>query len=212
VTAVEWLAALRRRWYILVVAALCTGVVALAVHSRTISYQGCEELYLSGPAAARSSYLFGNPLYGNQSVVITTAIVSQIMMSPTMQQQLDRSGVSSGYSVTMADTGDPRFPTYSQPAAQICAASTSSQGTVQSVEEVTNRFRMVMHEMQAKQKVPPNRFITAATITPLSSGPVIGRPSQAELGVLLAGLLVGIALTVRTDRFLRRGQLRWPSS
>lgn len=202
--AVEWLAALRRRWYLLVVATLCAGVTGWAVHARTIPYQGCEGLYLSGPTAARSAYLDGNPLYGNQSVVIATAIVTQTMMSQPIQRQLGRSGVPSGYSVTMTNTGDPRFPTYSQPTVQICVAAASSRGVLKSIETVADQFRLTLRAIQSQQHVNADSFITVETIIQPFSGPVIGRPSQAELGVLLVGLLVGIALTTRTDRFLQR--------
>lgn len=202
--AIEWLAALRRRWYLLVIATLCTGVAAWAVHSRTMSYQGCEGLYLSAPASATSLYPYGSPIYGYSSVIAATATVTQTMMSEPMQQELGRSGVSGDYSVTMSNTGDPRFPTYSQPTVQICAPAVSSQGAVQSIETVANQFGLILHRMQSQQHVPSDSFITAAIIIPPSSGPVIGRPSQAELGVLLIGLLVGIAFTARTDQFLRR--------
>lgn len=211
-TAVEWLAALRRRWYILIFAILCTGMVAWAVHSRIISYQGCEGLYLSPPATATSAYLDHNPLYGAPSVIVATAIVTQTMMSQPMHQELSRAGVPSSYSVVMTNTGDPRFPTYSQPTLQICVAAASSQSTLQSIETVANRLRAALSNMQSQQGIPSDSFITAEIIVPPSSGPVIGRPSQAELGVLLVGLLVGIALTVRTDQFMRRGRSSLPSS
>jgi capsular polysaccharide biosynthesis protein len=204
VTAVQWLAALRRRWYILVLAALCTGIVASAVHSRTISYQGCENLYLSEPSSSKDAFSYSNPLYGNQSVVVTAAIVTQTMMSQPIQQQLGRSGVSSGYSVAMTDTGDPRFPTYTQPSVQICAPAASSQGTMQSIEILTNQFRVTLQKMQSKQNVLPSSSITATITTPPSSGPVMGRPSQALLGVLVTGLLLGIAVTVRSDQLIHR--------
>lgn len=197
--AIEWLAALRRRWYLLVLVTLCTGVAAWAVHSRTLSYEGCEGLYLSGPVAATSAYLQGNP-----SIIMATGIVTQTMTSQPMQQQLGRSGVSSGYSVALTNTGDPRFPTYTQPTVQICAAAASSQGALESIETVANQFRVVLYRMQSQQHVPSDLFITAEVIVPPSSGPVIGRPSQAEFGVLLIGLLVGIALTSWADQFLQR--------
>lgn len=202
--AIEWLAALRRRWYLLVLAILCTGVAAWVVHSRPVSYQGCEGLNLSGPASATSSYLFGDPVYGNSSVIIAASIVTTTMMSQPMQQELGRSGVSNDYSVTMTNIGDPRFPTYSQPTVQICAPAPSLRGALQSIETVASQFRAVLHRMQSQQHVSPDSFINATVVFPPSSNPVIGRPSQAELGVLLIGLLVGITVTARADQFLRR--------
>jgi len=201
VTAIEWLAALRRRWYVLVLVALCTGAASWAVHSRTIAYEGCEGLYISGPIQATRAYL-----NGNLSMVDVTGIVTETVMSQSVQQRLWSSGVARDYSVALTNAGDPRFPSYTQPTVQICATSTSMQGALQSVDEVASEFRMILRQMQSEQHVPSSLLISAIAIIPPASAPVIGRPSQAELGVLLIGLMGGIALMLRTDRILRRRQ------
>jgi hypothetical protein len=204
--ATEWLAILRRRWYVLVSVILCTGAVAWVVHYHAMPYQGCEELYLSGPASATGSYLNGNPIYGSSSVVVTAATVVQAVTAQPAQQELGRLGVSRDYTVIMINTGDPRFPTYSQPAVQICAPAASSRGALRSIEEVAGKFQAVLRTLQGEAHVPVSSLITASAIIPPSAGPVTGRPSQAEAGILLTGSLVGFALMARTDRLLRRNR------
>ena len=48
-TAQEWVGKLCRRWYVLAAVLLCTMGGLWAVHGRSITYRGCDELFLSAP-------------------------------------------------------------------------------------------------------------------------------------------------------------------
>ena len=51
-TAQEWVGKLCRRWYVLAAVLLCTMGGLWAVHGRSITYRGCDELFLGCTATA----------------------------------------------------------------------------------------------------------------------------------------------------------------
>jgi hypothetical protein len=196
-SASEFAAVLRRRWYVLAVAGMFTLVGMWAVHARPIAYQGCENLYLSGVP------WFGNPYVdSNPSLAMVTGMVTQTMMSQPMRQRIQAGGVTD-YAVTQTNTGEIRFPSYKQPTAQVCADSATPQSVLSAVRLVTADLRSVLHEMQAAQHASADSFITAIQLTPAVPVPNTGRPSLAFLGVLLIGAIAAVPLVLWSDPLLR---------
>jgi hypothetical protein len=196
-SAFEFAAALRRRWYVIAVAGLFTLIGIWAVHTRPISYQGCEGLYLSGAPWVGNVYLDGNA-----SLAMVTGMVTQTMMSQPIQQGIQARGVTD-YEVTQTNSGEVRFPNYSQSTLEVCATSGSPQGTLSAVQLVTAGIRSVLYQMQAAQHVPADSFITTIQLTPAVPGPITGRPTLAYLGVLLIGAVGAVPLALWSDRRLR---------
>lgn len=203
-SAFEFAAALRRRWYVLAMAILFTLAGIWAVHARPISYQGCEGLYVSGSNWDWNVYLDGNP-----SLAMVTGMVTQTMMSQPMQQNLQARGVA-GYVVTQTNTGEVRFPSYSQPTMQVCVTSVTSQGTVSAAHLVTAEIRSVLYQMQAAQHASAGSFIRIIPLAAAVPTPTIGRPSLAYLGVLLIGAVGSVPLALWSDRWLRYLRRRKP--
>ena len=52
-------------------------------------------------------------------------------------------------------------------------------------------------------------MIAANTLAPSVLTPILGKPSQAYLGVLLIGLICAVSITLWTDRPLRRLDRWW---
>lgn len=193
---------LRKRWYVVAFAALCTLVGIYAVHARSLDYQGCDALVLAPPPQP----LLGNEVYLNinPSVAMVTQMVTVTMMSAPMESKLRAEGLLSDYQVTQTNSsGDIRFPSYTQPTLTICASSEQSAAVVRTVDVVTDEFRSTLYQMQARQHARPSSFIKASTLYSLAPLPAIGRPTQAYLGVLLIGIISGLALTFWFDPFLR---------
>jgi hypothetical protein len=193
----EFAAALRRRWYVLVLVGLFTVVGMWAVHVRPLSYQGCENLYLSGAPWVGNVYF-----NGNESLAVVTGMVTQTMMSQPIQQKIQATGVTD-YAVTQTNTGEVRFPSYHQPTMQVCVTSATPQGTLSAVQLISADIRSVLHQMQAAQDAPPNSFIKAVQLTSAVPVPIIGRPSLAYAGVLLIGVIAAVPLTLWSDPLLR---------
>jgi hypothetical protein len=201
-SAPELATVLRRRWYVLALAGLLTLLGAFAVHMRPLSYQGCENLYLSGTPSVDNVY-FNN----NQSLPIMTGIVTQAMMSQPMQQRIHAGGITD-YAVTQTNTGEIRFPSYDQPTLQVCATSATPDGTLSGVQLITTDIRSVLYEMQATQHASADSFIRVIQLTGAVPVPIIGQPSLAYLGVLLIGGITAVSLALWSHPFLNIGIAR----
>jgi hypothetical protein len=192
-SAREFAAVLRRRWYVLALAGLFTLVGMWAVHARPISYQGCEDIYFAAASTGGNAFLEDYP-----SLAGVTGMVTQTMMSQPMRQHMEAKGVTD-YAVRQTNTGDVRFPNYTQPTMQVCATSARPQSTVSAARLVTTGIRSVLYQMQAAQHAQTDSFITAVQLTPAVPVPIIGRPSLAYLGVLLIGAVVTVPLVLWSD-------------
>jgi hypothetical protein len=204
VTAIEWVATLRRRWYVMAFVILCTLIAALAVKHRPITYEQCEGLYLSGPPAVSNVYLDTNP-----SLAMVTGIVTETMTTQAMQQQLQSSGVTADYSVIQTNTGEVRQPQYNSPTLEICTTSRNPQAVLSGLSKVASQFRAELRSIQVAQHAKPTSMIVANTLAPSILIPILGKPSQAYLGVLLIGLISAVSITLWTDRPLRRLDRWW---
>jgi hypothetical protein len=201
VTVQEWAATLRRRWYVIGFAMFLALVGIYGVHKRTISYDACNSMYVSG----LSGQSFGGDRYDtyNPSVAVVTQAVTVAMMSQPEQSSMVAAGVPAGYQVAQTNSsGDPRFPTYTQPTLTICDSSDNPTALVSGINTVAAKYQAVLLQLQAAQGVPRSALLTAAVLVQPVPVPGEGRPSQAALGLALIGLIVGISLAVWTDRLL----------
>ena len=62
--------------------------------------------------------------------------------------------------------------------------------------------------MQADRQVPAKSMITVANVARAVPRPVTGQPAQAYFGVVLIGLLAGVAFVFWTDPLLTRWRYR----
>lgn len=200
-TAVDSLIMLRRRWYVLTLVALVSMCAISAVHKRAISYEGCSYVYISAPQLSRTSNSYTN---NSSSLAMTTSMVTQTMMSQGMQQKFREEGLTAGYEVTQSNTGSIAFPSYTAPTLQICCSSTSPKLVLRTTAVVAETLSIVVYDMQAKLHVPSKSFIRARVLAKTIPSPILGRPLQAYLGVILIGLVGGVALTAWSDSLLGR--------
>jgi hypothetical protein len=198
-SAREFLAILSRRWYVLVLAGLCTIAAVWAVRDRPIPYYGCENLEVSAPGSAWKT----DPgAYGSLAAV--TGMITQTAISPPTQQRNLARGVT-GYTVAQTNTsGDPRNPQYTEPTLQVCATSSSPFGVLRATELVTGDLSAVLRQMQIEQHVGKDSSITIVQLTRTVPAPIVGRPKLAYLSVLFIGAVSGIALTLWADPLLAR--------
>jgi hypothetical protein len=200
-TAHECLMKLRRRWYVLALVILCTLGGLWGIKARSITYQGCYALYLAAPPLSHftNSYTDNNP-----SLAMTTAMVTNTLTSQPMRQKLQSDGAANDYQVLQTNTGSVQFPTYTQSTLQVCSSSSSPEAVLKTTRVVTQELRIVLHQMQAKLHVPTRSFITAVTLSKTFPLPVLGRSLQAYFGVVLLGLISGLALSLWSDPLLSR--------
>jgi uncharacterized protein involved in exopolysaccharide biosynthesis len=207
-SALEFIATLRRRWYILALVALCTMAAVFAVHKRTIVYEACQGLYVTGPPLEKNVYLNSNGALPMVAGMITTTVMSQ-----PVQQQIHSAGAAN-YIVEQTNDGDIRSPVYDLPSLQVCANSTSSQGVVAATRLVTANLYTELNQLQATQRIPHKKHVSTIkmiSLFPAIPVPVFGRSSLAYLGVMIFGAVSGVALALWSDPWLtRRGRRRRP--
>ena len=196
---------LRRRWYVLAFAALCTAVGMGAVHKHSIVYQGCSALFVTAPQTHQAPNVYTSQ---QDSLDVTTGVVTRAVMSSAVQAQLRSEGFTATYNAEMTNTGSNENPAYDQPTLQICASSTNPSMAVRTTQGATGQFRTILHDRQVAQHVVPGSMISVTVIASPYPQPVLGRPSQALVGVALLGLVGGLALTLWSDPLLRRWQRR----
>jgi len=209
-SALEFLATLRRRWYVLALVALCTMAAVLAVHKRTIVYEACGGFYVSGPNREwmGNPYDVGNTYLDTSTATpMVTGMVVQTVMSPTVQQKIHSQGVSD-YVVAQTNTGEVRFPTYTQPTMEVCANSTSVRSVMAAAQIVTANLRAELRQMQAAQHIKQNLYIRIINLFPAYPIPILGHSSLAYAGVMLFGIVSGVALTLWSDQWLTRWDRR----
>lgn len=200
-TAHECLTTLRRRWYVLALVMLCMIGGLWTVNRRPITYQGCDGLYLATPQLPLGTNTYAEI---SPSLAMATGMVVQTMTSQPMRQKLQSQGLVTDYEVTETNTGEIRFPAYTQPTVQICSSSRDPRLVISTTEIVTVQFQAVLRQMQASQDVPPKSSITATVLSQAIPLPILGRPSQAYIGVVLLGIVGGVALTLWSDPLLVR--------
>lgn len=206
-TAQEWAGTLRRRWYVLAAVLLCTMGGLWAVHGRSITYRGCDELFLSAPPQPWNR----NAITGqNASVPMVAGMVSGQLNSAPVRHQLQAAGVTQYYNVLMTNTGEVRFPAYTSPTLHICVSSTSPQAVLTATTAASRKFESLLYAMQADRQVHAKSMITVNNVAQAVPRPITGQPGQAYFGIVLIGLLAGVALVFWTDPLLTRWRYRRP--
>lgn len=202
-TAREWAATLCRRWYVLIGVMLCTVGAVYAVHGRSITYRGCDQLFVGAPAPPQNRNVYTGT---NTSVAMVTGMVSAELNSEQARNQLAAAGYPAFYNVLMTNTGESRFPAYTSPTLHICVSNTSAQAVLSTNAAASQKFITLLADMQAARNVPVKSRITVVRLAQAVPEPITGRPQQAYFGVVLMGLLVAVALALWSDPVLTRWQ------
>jgi hypothetical protein len=204
-TAGEWVATLCRRWSVMLGVLLCTAGVLFAVQGRTITYRGCEQLFLGAPPLPWNK----NVLTGeNASVAMTTGMVTETVNSEQVRNQIAAAGYPTYYNMLMTNTGESRFPSYTSPTLHICVSSPSKRAVLGTTAAASQKFITLLADMQIARHVPVKSRITVTRLASAAPFAIVGRPQQAYFGVALAGLLAAVALALWTDPVLTRWQQR----
>ena len=204
-TAREWGATLCRRWYVMAGVLLCTVGVLFAVQGRSITYRGCDQLFLGAPPLPYNR----NVLTGqNASVPMVSGMVTAEMNSQQVRQQIAAAGYPTFYNMLMTNTGESRFPSYTSPTLHICVSSTSQQAVLGTNAIASQKFITLLADLQASHNVPVKSRITVTRLAQAVPEAIVGRPAQAYFGVALTGVLLSVALALWSDPVLTRRQQR----
>lgn len=200
-TAREFVARLRRRWYVLVIFAFCTMGAVWAVHQRPISYLACDDLFVTAPTTKVNPNVYTNEA---GSLDTMTGLVTRAVMSQAAQDRVRSKGLTAGYDAEMTNTGSNENPLYGEPSLQICSTSTDPVMAIRTMNGATRQFQMILYQRQAAQHVTSGLLMRVEVVASPAAVPIDGRPSQAYLGVAIMGLVSGVAVALWTDPLLER--------
>ncbi len=205
-TVSGFIAVLRRRWLVVALVLMCTVVALALVHKRPIDYQACASVALIAPKTPDFPNVYDNT---QESLVATTGLVTEKVMSAATQRQLAAQGMTASYDAEVLNTGTDASPAFSEPLTTVCSTSYNSAVAGNTTDGVVDSFGGILYTIQFDAKVSPQDFITYKVIVPDASLPILGRPAQALIGVALIGLTLAISLAMWTDTVMQRRSRRY---
>jgi hypothetical protein len=188
-----------RRWYVLLVGILATGVMAsLAMQHVQPGYQARAELLLLPPKTAvpegSNPYLVLGGLEGMGGVLSTA------LMSDPISTELKRAASGGDYIVGLDQTSPA-------PLLLVIVTTKSPEQSMQALRLILDRVAPTLAEIQRNTDVKAGSFITSAKITQ-STKPTVLRKAQlrAVLAVLALGMVLATLLTAAVDSLVMRGR------
>ena len=200
-TISQWLAAMARRWPVLLIGIVCTASAVLLVHKRPIAYQACGDVVVNQPISALYPNVYNNP---RPAPITTTSLIVQQLMSDQVQKTLYQQGLTATYQAQVVNLGSGQAPIFTEPLASVCASSYNSAISLRTADAVVTQFGVLLQARQSAAHVAPGSVLTDAVLVRPSSVAVLGRPSQAYLGVAAIGLIITASCALWTDQWLRR--------
>jgi hypothetical protein len=205
-TVPGFFAVLRRRWLVVALGLMCTALALALVHKRPIDYQDCASVALIAPKTGDFPNGYDNP---QETLVATTGLVTEKVMSPAMQHQLAAEGMTASYDAEVLNTGSDVAPTFSEPLTTVCSTSYNPTIALNTTNGVVASMGTILDEIQSDAKVSPPYFITDKIIVPSAALPILGHPSQALIGVALIGLTLAVSLAMWFDTIMQRRSRRF---
>ncbi|MBT2472278.1 hypothetical protein J7E97_31590 [Streptomyces sp. ISL-66] len=196
---------LRRRWYVLVLAALLAAVGALQVLRPEPTYVSSAIVVLKPPVTGNQPNQFANlqpPL-----AAVSYAAVQQLE-SPSGRDELRAAGVSGTYRLTPRNSGTSVTPRYLIPSLQVQAEHTDPGAADQSVLKIVEAYREHLADMQAEQRIPAAARMSVTLLVPPAATPQTPAKSRGLAGTALLAGVCGVACALWTDQLLARRNRR----
>lgn len=210
-TVWDLLGALARRWYLVLVGALCTSLAAAyAVTHEGVYFSRVEVVFL-----APSSELYPNSLMTTTSdVVITAGVVANLINGTrpdpkmaTPSATIVGRGVVDGQSVRLIDTGGQWAPEFSRQVLDVQVVGASVEDVRSRILGLVDEIVAVLTRLQEEAGVVESDIITTEAIAatpPVSYMP--GARKRAVGMILLLGAVVTLAAVSLVEKHAPRGK------
>ncbi|CAM5662378.1 hypothetical protein SAVIM338S_06808 [Streptomyces avidinii] len=197
---------LRRRWYVLVLAAGLAAAGALQVMRPEPVYVSSAIVVLKPPVTGNQPNQLANlqpPL-----AAVSYAAVQQLE-SPAGQDELHAAGVSGTYRLTPRNSGTSVTPRYLIPSLQVQAEHTDPAAADRSVLKIVEAYRKHLTDLQDEQRIPAAARMSVTLLVPPAATPQIPAKSRGLAGTALLAGVCGVACALWSDQLLaRRGRRR----
>ncbi|MCX5129584.1 hypothetical protein [Streptomyces sp. NBC_00347] len=190
---------LRRRWYVLVLAAVLAAAGALQVLRPTTTYVSTAIVVLKPPVTGNQPNQLANlqpPL-----AAVSLAAVQQLDSSDG-EAELRAAGVLGSYRLIPRNSGTSVTPRYLIPSLQIQAQHTDPATADRSVLKVVEVYGKHLSDMQAEQQIPAAGRMSVTLLVPPSAVAQLGTKSRGLAGTAVLALVAGTACALWTDQLL----------
>ncbi|MEU9253463.1 hypothetical protein AB0D66_16620 [Streptomyces sp. NPDC048270] len=197
----ELVRALRRRWYVLVVAMLCAAAGTAAVLRPAPVHSSSAIVVLKPPVTGSQPNQLANlqpPL-----AAVSYGVVQQLG-SPAGAAELEAAGVAGTYRMTPRNSGTSVTPRHLIPSLQIQAEHSDAAVADASVRKIIEVYTRHLTELQAQQGVPAGSRMSVAVLVQPHTVARTGDRVRALAGVALLAVVGGSAAALWTDRLLTR--------
>ncbi|MFJ3923361.1 hypothetical protein [Streptomyces sp. NPDC090022] len=195
----ELFRALRRRWYVLVLAAVVAAAGALQVLRPTRTYVSSAIVVLKPPVTGGQPNQLTNlqpPL-----AAVSYAAVQQLQ-SPAGAAELRAAGVTGTYRLMPRNSGTSVTPAYLIPSLQIQAEHAAAAAADQAVRKIVEAYTRHVADMQAEQRIPESARMSVTLLVPPTAVARTGTKSRGLAGTALLAGVCGVAAALWTDRLL----------
>lgn len=209
----EIISALRRRWYVLLLALLLTAAGEYHVMRPTEFYQSTAVLVVKPPVTGNQP----NQLTNLQPTIAAVSYgVVQQLQAPDGVAELRAAGVHGKYALLPRNSGTSATPRYLIPSLQVQSELTDPVEANRMVGLITKIYARHLQALQDAERVPAGSRMTAFVLVPPSSAREYGTKSRGLVGYALTGLFAGTASALWLDRRLtgrrRRGEVAGPAA
>lgn len=201
----ELIRALRRRWYVLVLAAVVAAAGAVQVLRPTPAYVSTSIVVLKPPVTSNQPNQFTNlqpPL-----AAVSLAAVQQLDSSDG-EAELRAAGVEGTYRLIPRNSGTSVTPRYLIPSLQVQADHTDPAVADSSVLKIVEVYGKHLADLQAEQRIPMAARMSVTVLVPPAAVAKTGTKSRGLAGTALLALAVGAAGALWSDGFLTRRDRR----
>ncbi|WP_405528140.1 hypothetical protein OG592_09595 [Streptomyces avidinii] len=201
----ELVRALRRRWYVLIVAGVLAAAGAVQVLHPTQTYLSTAIVVLKPPVTDNQPNQLANlqpPL-----AAVSYAAVQQLD-SPAGAAELRAAGVSGTYRLIPRNSGTSVTPRYLIPSLQIQAEQAGPAAADTAVRKIIEIYTRHLTDLQAQQGVPDSARMSVTLLVPPTAVVQTGTKSRGLAGTALLGAVGGVVAALWTDRLLTRRSRR----
>ncbi|MFI8824834.1 hypothetical protein [Streptomyces sp. NPDC053431] len=189
---------LLRRWYVLVLAALVTGVACYPALRPAPRYQSSAVLVVKPPRTDNQP----NQLTNLQpSLAMVSFAVVQQLQSPAGRAELREAGVRGTYRITPRNSGTSATPYYSIPTLQIEAEQSAPEAADRTVQAIIAVYGRHLSALQTAQGVPAATLLTVDLVNRPGTVALPPNRSRAFAGVGALGTLTGVMSALWVERY-----------
>ena len=184
----DFIAVLVRRWYILIIGLVLTGLAGVGVHA-TIgpSFQAHAAVVVLPPISdSGASTNAGRNPYLSLPLGNTADVLTRVMSTAPVREELKAAHATSAYTIALVADGSPVL--------EIATTDSSPAAATNTAAVLVKVAGIELEKLQVMQNVPKNAMIRATQLISPSEPDVLhGSQVRALLGVAALGVILSVA-------------------